>query len=117
LRLEIPEDSGFTDLLRLDEKMEEARLPTVEVKIIDKFRGGIIHYREDAKTVIFEWEFGGSVTALIWGAKARDWDTRYPWAVGRQAEIYEFVAKEAIRQKSPASTFETDLTSGTITIR
>ena len=97
--------------------MEETRAPDVEVKIIDQFRGGIIHYREDDKTVMFEWEFGGSVTALIWGAKARDWDTQYPWAVGRQAEIYEVVAKEAIRHQSPASTFETDLTSGTITIR
>jgi hypothetical protein len=28
-------------------------------------------------------EFGGSVTALIWGARAEEWDKRYPWAIGR----------------------------------
>src|SRR6516225_7904699 len=85
--------------------MNEAH-PRAEVKISDRFRGGFIHYHEGENVVVFEWEFGGSVTALIWGAKAEEWDKLYPWAVGRQAEIYECVAKEAIRQKSPASTYE-----------
>ena len=76
-----------------------------------------LHYHEDQNAIVFEWEFGGNATALIGGAKAGEWDRRYPWAAGRQAEIYDCVAKETIRQKSPGSRFESDLASGFITIR
>jgi hypothetical protein len=87
-----------------------------EVTISQKFRGGSIFYREGDKEVPFEWEFGGSVVALIWGTKGQDWDRCHPWAAGRQPEVYDFVAKEVIRQKAPTSNFEIDLTAGMITV-
>jgi hypothetical protein len=92
-------------------------MPESEVTISEKFRGGSISYREGDKEIPFEWEFGGSVLALIWGTKRLDWDRCYPWATGRQPDIYDFIAKEVIRQKAPSSKSEIDLASGTITIR
>jgi len=92
------------------------QMSETEVIISQKFRGGSILYREGNKEVCFEWEFGGSVIALIWGTKRQDWDRCHPWAAGRQPEVYDFVAKEAIRQKAPNSKFEIDLASGIITI-
>ena len=91
-------------------------MSATEVTISQKFRGGSIFYREDGREVPFEWEFGGSVVALIWGTKRQDWDRCHPWAAGRQPEVYDFVAKEVIRQKAPTSNFEIDLASGTITV-
>ena len=87
-----------------------------EVTISQRGRAGSIAYREGAEAVTFEWEFGGSVVALIWGTKRSAWDGSCPWAKGRQAEIYDFVAKEVIRQKAPNSRIEIDLDSGTITV-
>jgi hypothetical protein len=87
-----------------------------EVTISTMGRCGLIFYREGAETARFDWEFGGSVIALLWGAKKSAWDESYPWARGRQAEIYDFVAKEVIRQKAPNSRAEINLVSGAITV-
>jgi hypothetical protein len=87
-----------------------------EVTISQRFRGGLIFYRESEREATFEWEFGGSVVALIWGTKRQDWDRSHPWAAGRQFEVYSFVAMEVIRQKAPTSNFEIDLASGMITV-
>jgi hypothetical protein len=91
-------------------------MPESEVAISQKGRGGAIFYREGDREVAFEWEIGGSVVALIWGTKRQDWDRCHPWAAGRQAEVYDLVARDVIRQKSPTSHFEIDLASGMITI-
>jgi hypothetical protein len=87
-----------------------------EVTISQGSRVGSLSYRESDNELLFDWEIGGSVVALIWGTKRNDWDSRHPWAAGRQPEIYNFVAKEVIRQKAPTSSFNIELESGTITI-
>lgn len=89
--------------------------PTVEIS--NSGRGGSIYYREDNNTAVFDWEFAASpALALIFGPNAEVWDRRYPWAAGRQAEIYRFVGEEAIRQKASGYKLEIELDSGTITI-
>jgi hypothetical protein len=87
------------------------------VEISTSGRGGSIVYREAGNTAGFDWEFALSpALALIMGAKAEHWDRRYPWAAGRQAEIYARVAADVVRQQSPGSLFDCDLASGIITI-
>src|SRR5262245_21868223 len=80
-------------------------------------RGGSIRYREGETTAAFDWEFAASpAMALIFGPTAAVWDLRYPWAAGRQAEIYAFVGAEAVRQKAAEARFEVDLERGTISV-
>ena len=87
------------------------------VEITQSGRGGSITYREGENTAGFDWEFGASpAIALIFGPTAEVWDRRYPWAAGRQAEIYDFVASEAVRQQAESAQFEVDLPSGTISV-
>jgi hypothetical protein len=87
-----------------------------EVAISQRGRCGSISYRESDNEIVFDWEFGGSAVALVWGTKMKDWIICHTWAANRQQEIYTFVANEVIRQKAPTSNFEIDLASGTITI-
>ncbi len=88
-----------------------------KVEITQSGRGGSIYYREGGNEIAFDWEFaGGSAVALLLGTKAEHWDARYPWAAGRQAEIYESVVRETIRQKASNSRYTIDLQSGDITI-
>jgi hypothetical protein len=93
-------------------------MPHSEVIISHRFRGGTLSYREGDHEIPFDWELCGSRAAvMIWGTKRPTWDINHPWAAGRQSEIYDFVAKEMIRQKAgPASNFKIDLESGTMTI-
>ena len=92
-------------------------MPTAEVSISGGGRAGSISYREGVEAALFGSEFGGGpVLASIWGTKKRDWNSSYPWALGRQAEIYDFVAKEVVRQKAPNSGYEIELESGRIDI-
>ena len=91
-------------------------MPNPEVEISNSGRGGSIYYREEDKTIVFDWEFGGSALALIFGTTTEHWDQNYPWAIGRQAEIYDFVAKEVVRQHAAGRKFKVDLSSGDITI-
>src|SRR5215813_8492461 len=87
------------------------------VEITQSGRGGSITYREGGNAVGFEWEFGASpAIALIFGAAAEVWDRRYPWAAGRQAEIYDVVGAEAVRQQAEGAQFEVDLERGTVSI-
>ncbi|HUL08377.1 MAG TPA: hypothetical protein VLV76_18775 [Candidatus Acidoferrum sp.] len=87
------------------------------VEITQSGRGGSITYREGANAAGFDWEFGASpAIALIFGPTAEVWDRRYPWAAGRQAEICDFVASEAVRQQANGAHFEVDLESGTISV-
>ena len=91
-------------------------MPQSEVIISQRFRGGTLSYRSDGHEVPFDWECCGREAVIIWGAKKRAWDVSYPWAAGLQSEIYDFVAKEVIRQRASTSTFKIDLESGTIII-
>jgi hypothetical protein len=97
-------------------QVQQREIPHAEVIISQGFRGGALSYREGDHEVPFDWEFCGRAALIIWGTKKRTWDVSHPWAAGRQSEIYDFVAKETIRQKAPTSNFKVDLESGNITI-
>jgi hypothetical protein len=87
------------------------------VEITESGRGGSIYYREGANQIRFDWEFGGGSTlALLFGDKSEGWDARHPWAAGRQAEIFEFVAKSTVEQKARGHRYKIELDSGDITI-
>jgi hypothetical protein len=91
--------------------------PPPVVEITTKGRCGWIYYREGANSARFDWEFAaGPALALIFGTAARAWDGAYPWAAGRQAEIYDFVGAETVRQKAVSARFEVDLDAGDITV-
>ena len=90
-------------------------MPRVEIS--DGGRAGTITYREGLHTATFDWEFALSpAQAILTGPSARDWARLCPWAVGRQEEIFEHVAREVIRQKADECTPEIDLAAGTITL-
>ena len=87
------------------------------VEISDGGRAGSITYREGRHTAAFDWEFALSpALAIITGPRASEWDRSCPWAVGRQAEIFEHVASEVVRQKASGCRPEIDLAAGVITI-
>lgn len=90
-------------------------MPRPEVEITEGGRGGGITYREGTLSIPFDWEFAMSPTlALIWGPKAAGWDTSFPWAAGRQREVYDFVGSEVVRQKANDAWFAYDLEAGTM---
>jgi hypothetical protein len=87
------------------------------VEIIDSGRGGSIHYDEGRNTVVFSWEFAlRPVLALIFGPPAARWDTHYPWAAGRQQEIFDRVAQNVLQRKANGCFARADTASGTIEI-
>ncbi len=87
------------------------------VDISDGGRAGSITYRAGRHTASFDWEFALSpALAVITGPRASEWDRVCPWAGGRQAEIFDQVAQEVIRQKAPGHRHELDLAAGVITI-
>lgn len=89
--------------------------PSVEINTSG--RGGSIYFREGINTASFSWEFAMSpALALIFGTPQQHWAAQYPWAGERQVEIYDFVAREAARQKAKGSAYEIDLELGIITI-
>ncbi len=86
--------------------------PSRSVEITENGPGGSILYQEEGLAVRFSWEFAASpVLALVFGPEARHLDGE------RQAEIYEFVAAEIIRQRAPGRRAAIDLEAGLITIR
>lgn len=81
------------------------------VEITQTGPGGAILYQEDRFSVHFSWEFASPpALALIFGPPARSWEG------ARQAEIYDFVAAEIVRQQAPGRAYEIDLEAGVITI-
>ncbi len=87
------------------------------VEIIDSGRGGRLLYHEAGNFIRFDWEFAaGPTLALIFGPPAGGWDETYPWASGRQAEIYALVGAEIIRQKAPGFGCAFDLATGDMSI-
>ncbi len=102
---------------RRDPRATGPSAPGATVEIATSGRGGSIHYREGGNTAAFDWEFAASpAIALIFGPTAQAWDQQYPWAAGRQAEIYDFVGAEVVRQKAEGARCEVDLESGTISV-
>lgn len=95
---------------------QQTEIPHSEVIISQGLRGGTLSYWKDDHEVPFDWECCGRAAVMIWGTKKRTWDVCHPWAAGCQSEIYDFVAREVIRQKALTSNFKIDLESGTITI-
>lgn len=92
-------------------------VPKPAVEITTSGRGGSILYVEGDKSINFDWEFAlPPALALIFGPTAQHWDPNFPWASGRQEEIYTIVAEEVVRQKAPDYGFEIDLDTGTLTI-
>ncbi|MBI3706467.1 MAG: hypothetical protein HY246_02080 [Proteobacteria bacterium] len=92
-------------------------MPNPTVDIMSTGRGGSIYYREGGNTAVFDWEFAASPTiAVIFGPTAQVWDLRYPWAAGRQAEIFDFVGADVVRQKASDAGFDVDLDGGTISL-
>lgn len=81
------------------------------VEITETGPGGSVLYVEDRLVVRFSWEFARSpALVLVFGPPARGWEG------ARQAEIYDFVAAEIVRQKAPGRAYEIDLKEGVITI-
>jgi hypothetical protein len=88
-----------------------------KVDVSSSGRAGSVYYREGDNTAEFYWEFAASpALAIVCGANAQVWDQRYPWAAGRQAEIFDFVAEDVVRQQASGYGFEVDLYTGTITV-
>lgn len=81
------------------------------VEITQNGPGGSVIYTEGDRIVPFFWEFALSpALVLVEGPSALRWDG------GRQAEIYDFVASEIVRQKAVGRAYEIDLENGIITI-
>jgi hypothetical protein len=98
-----------------DQERRNVPGPTVEITTVG--RGGYIFYRDSGHTINFDWEFALPPSlALIFGTSRQHWDNNYPWASGKQAEIYEHVAEEIVRQRAPGCGFKVDLDTGTVTI-
>jgi hypothetical protein len=90
-------------------------MPSVDIS--QSGRGGTVIYREGDHAIRFDWEFAMEpALALLWGPPRAQWDTDFPWAVGRQSAIYDFVGREVVRQKEPDRTVNCDLDSGTLEI-
>jgi hypothetical protein len=89
--------------------------PIVEIE--QSGRGGSIYYRADEHSITFGWEFATPpALALIFGPTSQVWESEYPWAKGRQREIFEFVGAEVVRQKAPGYYFDYDVESGVMAI-
>jgi hypothetical protein len=88
-----------------------------QVEIVTSGRGGSVVYREGSRTVDFSWEFAmPPALALLFGPSALRWKHALSWAVGRQAEIFDTVGKEVVRQQAPGGEFIVDLDTGIIQI-
>jgi hypothetical protein len=88
-----------------------------KVVITQMGRGGGIAYLEQDQRIAFDFEFAMSpAIVLIWGPKRATWERDFPWASGRQEEIYAFVAESVVRQKASGGGYELDLDAGEITI-
>lgn len=87
------------------------------VVIAQMGRGGGIEYHEEGRVIGFSWEFAMSpALVLVFGPRSAAWDREYPWAAGRQAEIYDVVGREIVRQKASGYVWESDLEDGVLTV-
>ncbi len=72
------------------------------VEISDNGRSGVVVYHEGVNTISCYWEFcGGDTVASIFIGDISEWNTCYPWAVGRRMDVLMRIAAEVVRQKAP----------------
>lgn len=90
---------------------------THQVVITQEGRGGSIRYNEGDRTVVFSWEFALPPTlALIFGPPSARWDVHYPWAAGRQQEIFDRVGTAVLKREAPSCYYSVNLVTGMIDI-
>lgn len=107
------------DRLRGDVMSDAPQVPVPSgewrVDIETHGRSGAIHYREQAGSIRFDWEFGsGDVVAIVSGPEPDAWDSLHPWAAGRRTAITTRVADEVVRQKAPTCIPDIDEHSGIV---
>lgn len=87
------------------------------VSIEDRGRCGTVTYHEAGHRLACYWEFGGGdVVAIVQCGAADDW-ARHPWALGRRADILQYIADEVVCQKAPGCLAEIDQNTGVILLR
>jgi hypothetical protein len=87
--------------------------PTLEYT--SEGRGGYVFYLEKEIRIAFEWEIAaGNAVAIIYIPKEEYWESRTKTAVGRRAEILEFVANETLAKQAKGGRFEIDADSITL---
>lgn len=87
------------------------------VSIEDQGRSGTVTYDEAGNRLACYWEFGGGdAVAIVQCGSAAAW-ARHPWALGRRAQILQYIADEVVRQKAPGCRAEIDPKSGDIVLR
>ena len=74
---------------------------TWQVTIVTKGQAGLVYYIEESNSARFEWEYGAyDIIAFVWGTLSENWDSTYPWAIGRRQDIMRRVAEEVIKQRA-----------------
>jgi hypothetical protein len=92
-------------------------MPEFSIKIEERGRCGVITYREGSHLISFEYEFGGGdCLAIIFGPKQEKWDTAYPWAIGRQLQIFTDMSNEVIARRAKGCFAQIDLRTGAVEI-
>ncbi len=90
-------------------------MPKFSVSIEEHGRSGAISYKEGSNKISFDYEFGGGhCVAIIFGPGQENWDTTYPWASGRQDQVFTDMSKEVIAQRASNCHAKIDLASGTV---
>ena len=65
-------------------------------------RDGFIFYHEGSQAIPLYWEYGGGdVVVIVRMLDPDKFGLKYPWAVGREREIFERIAQEVIQQQAP----------------
>jgi hypothetical protein len=92
-------------------------MPEFSIKIEERGRCGVITYREGSHLISFEYEFGGGYClAIIVGPTQDRWDTTYPWAIGRQRQIFIDMSNEVIARRAKGCIAQIDLGTGAVEI-
>ncbi|MDR3614359.1 MAG: hypothetical protein P4L53_12420 [Candidatus Obscuribacterales bacterium] len=92
-------------------------MPEYSIEIEERGRCGVITYREGSHLISFDYEFGGGdCLAFIFGPKQEMWDTTYPWAIGRQHQIFTDMSKEVIAKRANSCLAQIELRTGTVAI-
>jgi hypothetical protein len=92
-------------------------LKLFSIKIEERGRCGVITYREGPNLISFQYEFGGGdCLAIIVGPKQEHWDTTYPWAIGRQSQIFTDMSNEVIARRAKGCLAQIDLRTGVVAI-
>jgi hypothetical protein len=79
-----------------------------QVVIETSGRSGSICYCEGPLRIGFDWEFGGTCVALIWGNSLLRLRESGAVSVERARDILRFVAQQVVAQKAPGCSVEID---------